>query len=316
MQKPEGYDHSIENNMASSGMRTYRQILIELKDATRWLKELGLYYDVTRIGQYERDIATLAEHFENGTLQTLLDKRKYFDLVNSLNEATEIINIHNGLCNIRDPNLLERLKRFIHGPFAVVEERESGSSYQARDIAFELTMASRYVKANFEVDFGTEADLRIFDNEKMFFIECKRPKSTNSIRSNVHNAFKQLNKRYDGVNSSVLTRGIVALSIGKVINPDQKLLYAKSQDTLYYDSLPAICQRFALAYSRYWQNELDNRTIGVLLYLQTPAVLENRNLITVCDYFAADSTSIPGSSDYRYFMNMAIKLAQGVVSFD
>lgn len=288
-------------------VKSHKQISDELREAVNWFKSYGFNCDVTRIGKYQKDVDALVEMAGAGRLQSLIDKRNDHNLVNSLGEATDIINIYQGLKAFNDESIIQRLRKIIKGPFSHFEENERNSSAQARDFAFELAIASRMANANYKIDLGSDADLIVIDGSKMFFIECKRPKSSHAVEKRIRDAYRQLKERYNQANSDQVPLGIIALSISKITNPKQEQFYVEDELALQ-NELAAKCIEFTEKFSYLWQRKTDSRFIGVLLYFKTPATLINHNLHVFCDQFLADRTFLNG----HHLIAMAMKLAKSV----
>ncbi|MGH8003570.1 MAG: hypothetical protein ACRECJ_02450 [Limisphaerales bacterium] len=81
---------------------TFKQKAEEFEKAAHWLSELGLPYKPTRIGKYKKDILALVEAYNNNTIDNLIKKREYPNLINSLIEVDQLTFIYRGLGKIKE----------------------------------------------------------------------------------------------------------------------------------------------------------------------------------------------------------------------
>ena len=193
------YKHTVRplegGTQFSFSTRTFQEKAVLAREAAKWLESFGITYYQTRIGKYLKDVEKLDAAHQAGTIQALLDKGEFVSLVNSLFESSELISIYEGLHSIAVGKLGQRLRDFVKETQFSTEESTQSSSNRARDIGFGLYVASLFARAGFDLDFGTDADLLAIDGTDSFFVECKRPQSDHSVRSNVRSAAKQIAKR-------------------------------------------------------------------------------------------------------------------------
>ena len=296
---------SVGNNpQFSFSKRTFEEKEQLMHLATDWLASLNIDYYKTRVGEYSRDIQRLNEAQQTNSVQKLLDKGKFPKHVNSLFELSEIIFIYEGLHPIADTRLTQRIRDFVKGTEQVTSESTKSMSTKGRDISFELFMASLFARAGYELDFGSEADLMAISTQHTFFVECKRPQSINSVRSNVRGAAKQIVKRLTGSKASSSSYGVIALSISKIINPDLELLVALNEQSIN-QRLINESENFIELNQHHWSNLKENKLIGIMTLLQTPAVVENHNMITTCNFLMGNNIIASG----RFGLELLKKLA-------
>lgn len=111
----------------------------------------------------------------------------------------------------------------------------SGKSQKGRNTQFELFIASKYIQAGYNVQFG-EPDLFFYHLGNRYNIACKRPQSKNKILSNIKKASKQISL-HDGF-------GIVALDLTPTSirnfdwrNPDSSNVFESGQDLIWNNFL-------------------------------------------------------------------------------
>jgi hypothetical protein len=291
--------------------RSFESLSVELDQAIAWLSSLGMRFEATRIAQYQKDISALNGAIQAGSVDELLNRRTFPHLVNSINEASELVFIYRGLGSIQNQDIKERLAHFIKGPVSSISENADGASHTPRDIGFELCVASLFALADYSIDFHGIADLRIIDDSKVIFIECKRPSSVNSIQKNVRKAIKQLRKRYLSAAHTHTVFGLAAISMSKVLKTADQLLISGNELDLNH-KMGELLERFVRQHERHWQSEQNSKTIGALVHLQVCSVIEAYKILTPSQEFAANNIVQPGTDDYNYLLGMRNRLQNGL----
>jgi len=266
----------------------YRDLANGINDACEWLSDHGLDYPRTRVGEYRRHLNEMADYWEHGRIEELIKLRDFPTLMNSCHEASELSYIYKGLSSFSDLSVSKKLQEFIKGPPSSKNENAS-SSNRGRMIAFELHMAARFAAAGFTIDLTSEADVIVEILEHEVFIECKRPQQNHQVNSNIKGAINQLERRFPSARCPERARGIIAVAISKVFNPDMFLLNATTPETLS-QKLSFITKAFIDHFEPKWKNPTDIRTIGVLVHLGVPAEITSQNLLTNCHEFAIKTT--------------------------
>ena len=236
---------------------------ILLSNALNWLSEIGVDYFNSRIHKYQNDLSILIDRIDIQDPQSLVDPQFFATMVNSIYESGELIRIHNSLKDlIVTPDLKNKIKVFIKGPEYANDEKPMTGSQQPRDIAFELIIASMFLRAGYKIDFHTTADLRAQNDKSTFFVECKRPRSIHSVRANVRSAASQLRKRYISYsNNDNTVYGIIALSIDMIVNPKNYMLIANDEQAID-NRMIAEAQEFIQNNDMHWKSIPDINTLG------------------------------------------------------
>lgn len=141
--------------------------------ACHWLQEIGFDYSINRYGIYEKVFARfISMNNGEGVEDDLHNFKKQFD--NAYLEVNEIVRVHNNLKRIEKKQFYEQIKTVCSGQ----EFRGVSSNDQARDFLFELSIASRFIKAGFDVSLIGVCDVVVQVNDDVtLFVECKRIKS-------------------------------------------------------------------------------------------------------------------------------------------
>src|SRR6202049_3213552 len=196
--------------------------------ACEWLKTLGLNIGSSRMATYASDLEEIDHYFRNGKIKELTARSGHARLLNSLVEATELMDIHEGLSMIQPSSgLIARLEIFLCGPEMLVDEKSPANV--ARSIGFELLIAALAAAAGLPVSFDSAADVLIPVNPNSVGIECKRPLSHSKMPQRIREGIKQLNEFYK---ANQMRRGILALSVSKAENDGSLLLPARDAQDL------------------------------------------------------------------------------------
>jgi hypothetical protein len=281
---------------------TYRDLLKGLELVDAWLCERGLKQQTDRIRTNKRDIEILADAFDEGRLEKVIeeagdDRRR--ELMWSLAESTEFVDSIDVLrkqgCEIPD----KVLKDALDGPADLQSESEKSS--RGRNTMFEIAIAGRLARAGLRPTLGQEPDVHTEFHDRKIFIQCKRVFSENGISKRLVEAGKQLKR--DLVHScDPRDCGIIAISISRAFNKGDKLLVAHDEDALrrkLNDEIDAIMR---VAVEDY-RHVTEPKIAGVLYHLSTPAFLEGVRM-----YMGAHSVTvatIPGRSDKTLLESVA-----------
>lgn len=296
-----------------SNRRPFQEDQERLGEVINWLSSHGKEPIGTRIAMYQKDLGRLVKAYSEGKLDELLNKRDAETLLNSFLEARSLVLIHKGLKLIQgqDNALGQRIKDLLKGPEHSNQESSKTSSNQARNVSFELVVAAYFAIAGYKIDLSTDADLSIEDVNTMLFVECKRPQSENGIEPNINDALKQLTRRYEESNFNGEKRGLLALSISKIVNPEQRLLVAKDDQDLH-TKMSNILEKFIRKYEYLWAKPKDARTLGIIVHLHTPAEVEGEDSYFTARNTGFSSITVEGTPDDNYFCEIAGKLQKAL----
>lgn len=269
--------------------QTYINASAQLEAACEWLQRIGINYLPTRLGKYRKLFSTVAKHQQSKTLDTFLIGANFEEWVNAVHEVAEINRIFEGLSAEDDETLVQRLKKSLKGHEKNILEKIDTSG---RDFSLELSVAAKFVRKGYLVDFGHDADVAVEIEDFRFYVECKRLKSRLQVEKRISEGLVQLVRRYESSPNPSKAHGILVLSIGRIANPNLGLLVADS-----YQALGEAAFRLNLAfiaeYNSCWQTNVDKRTLGVCIILDSPGCIQAENkLVTIHEITMNNSVSI------------------------
>ena len=280
--------------------QTYVAASHQLDNACTWLRDVGIDYSKTRIGRYRNLFSDLAKYQLANTLHKFFEKHTFDEWVNAAHETAELVRIYEGLSGSTDASLVSRLRSATRGHELYILDNDDRSG---RDLTFELSVAAKFARHGYIVNFGHDADIETIVEGTTFYVECKRLKSAQQIQKRIKDALKQLHNRYKGSHNPFESRGILALSIGKTINPALGLLEAQNAANLGKKAF-AHNAAFIEKYRSYWQTKVDPRSLGVIVVLDTPGMLSvEKKLVTVHET-TMNNCMPAGTKDYRLLLRV------------
>jgi hypothetical protein len=196
----------------------------DLKALEKWLDDLGL----DKFDRVHQAIKLVRQHKEKVVANP--DEAIPYDgpgweartYMNAEREVIEFLDIFDAFKSEPYDLIAPKLKRASSGPFLPVDEGTENAD--ARNIQFELSLAAEWRLSGLDVRIG-EPDLTLLAGTTEFIIECKRPMSEGSIRSNIRNAKNQLATQLD---KSERTFGVIAISVLRIVVPPTHCLMRAS----------------------------------------------------------------------------------------
>jgi len=196
-------------------------IIENISELDSWLCERGIgeRARLNRLGQIVRRVKFLVDFRKDPLLETDNDR---FELMWGLMEAKEFSGIFPFIKEWHKDNpdyIKRKLEVILMGTDSPGDETPVNN--ESRNTLFELVLAGILAGNGVDIRFESNADLAVHTNWGPIYIECKRPYSNKSLRSNVLKAEKQLVRR---LRTTTNARGAIAISVSRVINPDLRLL--------------------------------------------------------------------------------------------
>ena len=256
----------------------YEKILERLDAALLLCREIGLDDAVTasRFGEYRERLSQLVDivrRLREGAQPSLagIEAEQTTYLV-ALVESTELGELVPYLRTASLDTLKAKLRDVLRGP--IVPSSEDTSSNQARNVMFELALASKLWRAGIQPRLGErhlgheQPDVACDVGGVQFHFECKRPFDRRSVKDCIGKAQRQLRRTLKTVAGPAC--GIIAISLSKVLNRgDRWLVYdteEQGRERLAREvSMTALLSRAA------WQR-LPGHVIGMVFHVITPGL--------------------------------------------
>jgi hypothetical protein len=157
--------------------------LADLIEFKCFLESLGITTKNTRIEryiQYFEQLLVGVEMAEISIFKNSQDERfksKSDWLLYILREVDELMWILKGIKTHVPNGLAGRLKDIVSGSdFAALD-----TNSRARNVGYELRIASYFCQAGYQVDLSTTTDIIALNDDFAFFIECKRVASASQV---------------------------------------------------------------------------------------------------------------------------------------
>ncbi len=286
----------------------HTDIARQYQDAYDWFGSFGFSLAATRLHSYKHCIDELASHMESGTLASAQFRKSFPKQVTALFEASEILRIYHGLADLYSAGLREKIRWILSGK----DGRPSPDEFDpSRDVGFELLIAARCRRAGFTVDITSRADIVLSAFGRNIYLECKRLKSSQKVRKRIKEALKQLHARYKSDSSTTDCRRLLALSITDLVNPRHGLLPDQTPETVS-QAVERHLDRFIFSQQKTWQEMEDRRSIGVIVELSTPTMVESENLFTTCHFLGMNNICSQETDDWNILVGIAKRLAEQI----
>ncbi|WP_281223595.1 hypothetical protein [Photobacterium sanguinicancri] len=231
-------------------------------EACEWISSFGVPYQKTRFGAYEKD---LEEFLKGGGPKDAKESVSVF--MNAHKEAAELVRIMNVYKSFDAEEILEPIKKMTSGQ----RFRNATTKDQSRDFAFELGVASRFIKAGYAVDLRGISDLVVDIDGTRLYVECKRMKSFKQLGKRVQEANKQIRTRLSTDRSSK-SRGMIALNVTDiVVENDTPIIFPKIED--YQQASAKTLKSFVMDNKETLGNKRVNKCLGVLTEFTTQGIV-------------------------------------------
>ncbi|MCS0301224.1 hypothetical protein [Vibrio diabolicus] len=239
-----------------------KQVEEAYAEACEWVSSFGVPYQKTRFGAYEKD---LEEFLKGGGPKDAKESVTVF--MNAHKEDAELVRIMNVYKSFDADEILEPIKKMTSGQ----RFRNATTKDQSRDFAFELGVASRFIKAGYTVDLRGISDLVVDIDGTRLYVECKRMKSFKQLGKRVQEANKQIRTRLSTDRSSK-SRGMIALNVTDIVmENDTPIIFPKIED--YQQASAYTLKSFVMSNKETLGNKRVNKCLGVLTEFTTQGII-------------------------------------------
>jgi len=272
---------------------THREQALRFGWACKWVENFGIKLNPARVATYHSDLEDLARHVEAGTALQFEKERGLENIINSVVEAQELIEIHAGLKNRDDSHLADLLRKYIGG--TALRSHETPLTSQPRNTGFHLWFVSNAARCDVPINLLPPADATISKNDCSVAVECKRLFSPRNIHKIIKKGFHQLQQRYEQHAKRTEMFGMLALSLGKLEN---SLIEAHDEEDLRNKANEKL-ERFTSKHERHWLKRSTGREIGVFLHWSAAVRVEKPYLLVAATNFHIYPLCKPGTlQDY------------------
>jgi len=284
--------------------RTFFELAEKLKEAFLWISSLGIHFDQTRIGQYERIISTYLKNIEAG----IENKIQHDRFLAVCFEAMSFVEVFENFPRKHERVLVSKLKTVLKGPLFQEEEIAKGKSSEARNIQYELVLASKLNKTGLEIDFsnGYKEDLNFEYGGERIYCECKRPFTDAGLQKAFKESMSQLRKRFTIGKPG--EKGIIAVSISRLSNVRNSSVVFDSPQ-LAVEAINQHITEKMRPFASLMDSKKEPKIAGMFCSFYTPIAISSMagDLISVnvdgCIPFGK-----PGSESYAFLRNFSTEI--------
>jgi hypothetical protein len=241
---------------------TFEKQFEQIDNTKKWLRKIGTKTNNTRFEKIYNYNKKIVEHYKNNTIHQIIEEYDNIELSIALLDASSFIRIYQAFKDDKNhiyPRL--KLKRILEGPYSSWEEDPLKGDNENRNILFELETAAFFKKAGIEIIGFDDVD---FNFEGMGFnIQCKRIFSLKRIETNISESANQFTNR---AKSQENIKGIICLSIDKLLNKEKFTLKVKALDEIKHQ-LEQLVIEFTNKYERLWNKFLNINILAVFFIL-------------------------------------------------
>lgn len=211
----------------------------------------------------------------------------------ALVEAEGLSNIYCCMPMMSEATLREKFNAIFAGP--TISNIETVASNHARNTLFELQLAGWLTRKGIPATIGQNPDVSCDVADRRVFIQCKRPFSAGSIAKNINRACKQLSVDLNSA-ADARNRGVVAISMSKAINPDNKTFRVRTESDLAL----ALSSEMRHLTDYYSQRLIKGpRIVGIVFQLTTAAFVESANEYRCADLLEVRPSKESSEADKR-----------------
>ena len=290
--------------------QTYEEAAGRLQTLCEHLEEAG-FSKLDRIRIQVKNIRDLAEAQRQGTLDGLaarLDPNRRRELMWSFVEGFEFAD---ALASLEHQGISipqEVLERALNGPADVSSENDRNNL--GRNTAFEVALAGDLAAAGLKPILGSEPDLITEFSGRRLLIACKRSWRSDTVRTQIETAAKQLGRLLDR-EASPRDCGLIAISATRVFTTGERVLEV-SRESQVRDYLNGELSGLFAEHRLACRAIKNPKIAGLLLHISIPGyVIEEKLLITAAHTLIVH---VEGKSDAALLEDLGLLLQRNVAA--
>jgi hypothetical protein len=243
-------------------LHDFNGLLEKYNEVCSWFSSMGFKYASTRYGIYQKNLQKMNSWSKGENIFDLVEDENKIPLIKSLLnshiEANEIIRVYNDLSVLNDQEFQDQINKVISGQ----EYRGLVDNDQARDFLFELSTASRFIRAGYNVSLKGICDIVVeLPDGKSLFVECKRIKSIKKLAKNIKIANQQIDRRIKD-SGSLKNIGLVAINITDLLPEISLMPLDNIQSVITFHR--GVAKKFAFDNAESFGSGKKNKIIGVI----------------------------------------------------
>jgi hypothetical protein len=170
---------------------------------------------------------------------------------------------------------------------------ENDRNNLGRNTAFEVVLAGDLAAAGLAPILGSEPDVITELSGRRLLIACKRSLRSDTVRTQIETAAKQLGRRLER-EGNPRDCGLIAISVTRVFTNGERVLEV-SRETQVGDYLDGELRKLVAEHEQTWRAIKSPKIAGLLLHVSTPGyVVQEKLLITAAQTLIVH---IEGKSD-------------------
>lgn len=237
----------------------------DLGVAIDWMKSvLGINILPTRIAFYEKYLVSKSK------IESLEDYRKYILISKEVDDFLRVSNVFREYSN---KELFEKIRKISSGK-KYREDILKSSEDPSRDFLHELSVASKFMKAGFDVDVSGDCDVVVKAYEKTVYIECKRIKSESKVTKRVKNANKQIERRIGASKKNKI--GYIAIDVTDLIITGRPIKVHKNFSDFKQYTLQEL-KLFIQKYREKVKGIASKRVLGVIFSVSNIGLIQHQS---------------------------------------
>lgn len=282
----------------------------KLDAATEWIKSMGINVHSSRIGIWKKHINGLSDAWNENKINDYINRIRSEDIHTSISEGIEFIKIYEELQPLAEERIKDKIRKITKGPFLQELEIDSNSSNIGRNTIFELNVCSRLLSSGTDIDISGLADVAFPIESNTIFLECKRPKTIESLPNAFKDARKQLIKRFKQTLNSQNHYGFIAISLSQLLEAGQEIIIAKNSDAMSI-ILSKIMSYAIDVLKLSFHYRPVKRIVGVFLHFLTAGLIESEGLPLSMQQTGYYALCPPNTKEHRIFEQVISKLENG-----
>ncbi|EIJ36954.1 hypothetical protein [Thiothrix nivea] len=238
----------------------YPKVKVTFSEIIHFLENHGISKNNIRIREYQRFI----KHMDDGDVDQHYEREQIIFLWRELHE---VLFVFDTILKNNIPLPSDLIKKSLEGQPLPTGNAEKDKS---RNYLLELRASIYFLRLGYQIHMSSDCDIIAENKKDIYFIECKRLYSIKKVDLRITEAYEQLQKRFDDINTKKNKRGIIWADPSPIMLRDVFMYSAFSrggaQQAVRYDLLE-FSKRYITKSSQY----TDKRIFSIVLQMVWPS---------------------------------------------